>query len=160
MQWDFWLSVFTLLLAVATLWLVFETRRMRKGGDAAMANMLQHASDSAKAAGISADAAVKSAESTKILAETGQRAWITLEVAEVKPEKFGYGIRLLVVSTLKNCGRTPAVEVRVEERLELFKPPVKLPELDPDNEILDTVGVDSCLKCKRNSYYRRKTRII
>ena len=45
MQWDFWLSVFTLLLADATLWLVFETRRLRKGSDAAMANMVQHASD-------------------------------------------------------------------------------------------------------------------
>ena len=106
MQWDFWLSVFTLLLAVATLWLVFETRRMRKGGDAAMANMLQHASDSARAAGISADAAVKSADSTKILAETGQRAWITFEVAEVvvKLDSRTGLVAVKVVSTVKNCG--------------------------------------------------------
>jgi hypothetical protein len=148
MQWDFWLSVFTLLLAGATLWLACETRRMRKGSDEAMANMVQHASHSAKAAGISADAAVKSAESTKILAEAGQRAWITFEepLVEAKDTSFPAPVAHIVkvVSTLKNCGKTPAVEVRAQEFFELFEqPPTDIPNLDPGNVTSGTVGADS-----------------
>jgi hypothetical protein len=71
-QWDLWVSVFTLLLAVGTIWLALETRRMRKGSDNAMTEMAAHAAASARAA-------EKSADATRGLAEIGQRAWISIK---------------------------------------------------------------------------------
>jgi len=51
---------------------------------------------------------------------------------------------LRVISTLNNCGKTPAVENRVYERLELFDaPPKGFPELDLSKAATGTIGVDA-----------------
>ena len=71
-EWDLWVSVFTLLLVAVTTWLVLETRIMRKGSDKTMAEMATYAAAAARAA-------EKSADATRALAETWQRAWISVK---------------------------------------------------------------------------------
>src|SRR5689334_17890141 len=55
-QWDFWVSGFTLLLVIATVWLAIETRTMRKDSIKA----IEASTESAKSASRGADAAIES----------------------------------------------------------------------------------------------------
>src|ERR1039457_824601 len=65
-NWELWVSVCTLLLACATIWLALETRRMRKGSEGAMKGMERHAADSASAARLSAEATKTDRKSTRL----------------------------------------------------------------------------------------------
>jgi hypothetical protein len=103
--WDFWLSVFTLVLAVGTIWIALETRSMRKGSDKATAEMAKHAEASARAA-------EKSADATKALAETGQRAWISIKSAYLRQNLADLNV-LDIAVTLLNTGNTPGLVTHV-----------------------------------------------
>jgi hypothetical protein len=78
-QWDFWVSVGTLIVAAMTGWYAWETRRLRKGSDKAMGKLAKHAENAAAAAKESADAARKSAEALAAQAEDTKKA---LEIAQ------------------------------------------------------------------------------
>jgi hypothetical protein len=104
-QWDFWLSIFTLLLVVATLLVVFETHRMRTSSDTSMREMLQHAEASAGAANASAEAA-------QALVNLGERAWVT--VREYAGSWSNYNDLVWHVKVvLTNSGHTPALNVEI-----------------------------------------------
>src|SRR6185369_16600225 len=75
-QWDLWLSVGTMLLALMTAWLALETRRMRKGSDKALGELTKHADDAALSSQRSAAAAEESVKATRQAAQTGLRAWV------------------------------------------------------------------------------------
>jgi hypothetical protein len=100
-QWDLWVSVFTLLLAVGTIWLALETRKMRKGSDKAMTEMAAHAAASARAA-------EKSADATRGLAEIGQRAWISIKSVYLLADLAEQN-RLALRVTMLNSGNTPGL---------------------------------------------------
>ena len=104
-NWELWVSVCTLLLACATIWLALETRRMRKGSEGAMKGMERHAADSASAARLSAEA-------TKTLVEIGQRPWVSLNAISVESHLTG-NLCMVIGITLLNTGQTPAQEVAV-----------------------------------------------
>jgi hypothetical protein len=104
-HWDFWLSLFTLLLVVATFLLVLETRSMRTSSDKSMRDMLKHAE-------VSADAANRSADSTQALVHLGQRAWVT--VVRCEPGRSEIDRMLQSVTTpITNTGETPAIDVEI-----------------------------------------------
>jgi hypothetical protein len=105
LQWDFWVSVFTLLLAVGTIWLALETRGMRKGSDKAMDEMATHAAASARAA-------EKSADATRALAEIGQRAWISVKSVYVLGDLAEQNLLALRV-TMLNSGNTPGLVTHI-----------------------------------------------
>jgi len=100
-EWDFWVSVFTLVLAVGTLWLAFETRGMRKSADQGMRVMETHAAISARAAEVSAQA-------TRAMAEIGQRPWISLKWLRVLSEITPLTPVVRLGLTFLNSGVTPA----------------------------------------------------
>ncbi len=101
-EWDFWVSVFTLLLASATLWVAAETRQMRKSSDETMEEMKKHAAASANAAKAAADA-------TKALVEVGQRPWISLNTISPECELLSARPCMSIGITLLNSGKTPAL---------------------------------------------------
>jgi hypothetical protein len=105
LQWDLWVSVFTLLLAVGTIWLALETRGMRKGSDKAMAEMSSHAAASARAA-------EKSADATLALAEIGQRAWISIKSVYLLGDLAEQNLLAMRV-TMLNSGNTPGLITHV-----------------------------------------------
>jgi hypothetical protein len=84
---------------------------------------------SAMAAERSATAAEDSARSTKVLAQLGQRPWITLEPLQVTEIQSGdfTATTITVQGTLRNVGRTPALEVRAHCRFEPYTLPVNGP---------------------------------
>ena len=110
-QWDFWVSIGTMLLAGVTAWLAIETRRIRRGSDEAMADMRKYASDSAAAATTSAKAAEQSADAAKSLVEIGNRAWVALKQIETIVRSTN-GLPIRFATTLENGGRSPALELR------------------------------------------------
>jgi hypothetical protein len=65
-QWDFWVSVGTLVVALMTGCYAWETRRPRKGSDRSMAALSRHAEAAAKVSQDSAAAAQRSAEALKV----------------------------------------------------------------------------------------------
>ena len=85
-QWDFWVSLGTMLLAMVTAWLALETRRMRRGADRALevmqSAMWAQSEDTHRSLDIArrnADAALMSASANQeqIAALRRQdRAWI------------------------------------------------------------------------------------
>jgi hypothetical protein len=123
-RWDFWLSVFTLPIVLATAALVFvtsrlvnETRSMRQGSDAAMAQMVKHAEASARAADESAKIAAETMATTRAIAQTGQRPWITLNlVGEVDVVQYPSLLNWRIAGVLKfrNGGVTPAVALTLQ----------------------------------------------
>jgi hypothetical protein len=106
MQWDFWVSAFTLALVLATLFLAWETRKMRRGSDAAMAEMLKHAETSA-------NAAMASAKATQALVEVGQRPWISMRSMYLQAEVGQFHRAVTLYTTFRNSGATPAQCMRV-----------------------------------------------
>jgi hypothetical protein len=93
-EWDFWLSVITALLAVATFWLALETRGLRI--------------DSAKAIRASEEGIAVTRDAT---ART-LRSYITVD--EIKPsEKTSQGVPREVDIAVVNTGQTPARTVEV-----------------------------------------------
>src|SRR5450759_1612362 len=94
-EWDYWASVFTLLLASATLWVAAETRKMRKSSDEAMDERKRHAA-------ASAEAARTSAEATKALVEVGQRPWISLNAISRECDVLSMHPSIAICITLLN----------------------------------------------------------
>lgn len=78
-QWDFWISGGTLLVAMLTGWYAYETRRLRKGSDKAMAELSKHAENAATGSRQSAAAAERSAIA---LTEQVQHTAAALNIAE------------------------------------------------------------------------------
>src|SRR5713101_442336 len=97
-EWDFWVTVGTLLLAVATVWLAFETRGLRK--------------DSIKSIKASEQTATAAAESARVAAEMARhrRAWITIRKhhRECHPKMH---IPTHARVWFINSGETPAFEI-------------------------------------------------
>lgn len=104
LQWDFWLSAVTFLLALGTLWVALETRLMRRGSDRAMAEMTKHAASSAHAAATSAAA-------TKALAEIGQRPWISVKFISLEGNISSSAENIMLSTTFLNTGATPANDI-------------------------------------------------
>ena len=102
-QWDFWVSVGTLILAAVTGWYAWETRRLRKGSDKAVAAAQQ-----------SADAAVRGVRLSEESMKHTLRAYVTVKHIEPKLQdpanKMPHQVNICVVNT----GQTPA------RRLEMF----------------------------------------
>ena len=89
-----------------------------------------------------ARAAEESASATKTLARAGQRPWVALQMPQVRaiPTQQGEALSLVVVSTLKNGGRTPALELEVNEKLELYGLPTSAPTIALDCGSTGVVG--------------------
>jgi hypothetical protein len=119
-QWNFWLSVFTLLLVVATFLLVLETRSMRTSSDTSMRDMLKHAEASADAARRSANAAEVSADASKKSVELGNRAWVHLSALSM-PDGSDLKQPYNVAYTIVNAGSTPAFDLTVTPALNVFE---------------------------------------
>lgn len=110
-QWDFWVSIGTLLLAGVTGWLAVETRRIRRGSDEAMADMRRYAAVSADAATASAKAAEQSTAAAKALLEVGNRPWLTASQIQVLARTVT-GLPETLVTTLENGGRSPVLALQ------------------------------------------------
>jgi len=78
-DWNLWVSIGTLIVAAMTGWYAYETRKLRKGSDKAMADLSKHAEHAATASKESAEAAKASAGALGIQAQNTVKA---LEVAE------------------------------------------------------------------------------
>jgi len=104
MEWDFWVSAFTLALVVVTFMLVLETRKTRRSSDKAMVEMLRHAETSASAA-------MASAKSTQALVEVGQRPWVSLRSMYLQAEISQFQRAVTLYTTLRNSGTTPALHL-------------------------------------------------
>jgi hypothetical protein len=129
-QWDFWLSVVTMLLVIVTFLLVLETRRMRTSSDTSMREILKHAEASADAASRSAKAAETSADTSRTSVELRNRAWVHLSALST-PEgpylKETYNVAYNIV----NAGSTPAFDLTVTPELRVFED--KIPDILPFN---------------------------
>jgi hypothetical protein len=147
-QWDFWVSVGTILLAMMTGWLALETRRMRRGSDKAMGELAKHAENAAAAAKESAEVAKKSAEaltsqtdvmasalkvaersaiaSEKSAAAADQSATLALQserawvmLTKVQSSPNLVKLVFLVISEFVNSGRTPSSELQMSQDLKV-----------------------------------------
>jgi hypothetical protein len=130
-EWDFWVSVGTMALAIATIWLAMETRRMRRGSDKAMGELAKHAEHAANAsieqaketgaaldvAKRNADASERLAEANEALAISGQRGWFIVkeQAGSVTPVQMQDGPRMQIHLSIRfvNAGKTPVANVRI-----------------------------------------------
>jgi hypothetical protein len=113
-QWDFWVSVFTLFLVIATLLLVRQTRKVWQRSDLAIGELSKHAEnaaasskDSADAARKSADAAVRGVELSQESMQRSLRAYVIVEGIEILSRitnEIPSGINVCAMNT----GQTPA----------------------------------------------------
>lgn len=121
-EWDFWVSIGTMLLALATIWLALETRRMRRGSDKAMGELAKHAENAAKAsleqakdtrtaleiATRNAAASERLAEANETLAISGYRGWLVVVKAPFSTvHNSDGGVTVVGGVHFRNCGRTP-----------------------------------------------------
>ena len=143
-HWDFWVSFFTLLLVIATLLLVLETRKMRQGSDEGVKTMERHAGASASAARQSAEAAISIARANETMAYTGQRAWVTVArytLGDLDPSPLMPFKKQLIIE-FRNGGKTPAVSVIIRcNRILLTDFPKQMPPLQDFKEEYEGASV-------------------
>jgi len=122
-----------MLLALFTLYLADQTRRMRLSSDDAMKALVKHAESSASSSHASAEAlrgqeratrealeighrsagaAEQLAQANQILATAGQRAWVTVSSVETSILHALFLVPSAVRVIITNTGNTPAVKVR------------------------------------------------
>jgi hypothetical protein len=101
LQGDFLVSICTLMLAILTSWLAWETRKMRKGNDEIMGKMVEYAAASAHAASTGALA-------TNALVVVGQRPWISVRSIYLIHEITPLHGAVSLSTTFVNSGATPA----------------------------------------------------
>jgi hypothetical protein len=132
MQWlasaGIFVALSILALAVATLWLALETRRVRIGADEALrlrrdmvdvhdkggADALQIAGQYAAAGVAAADTAREIAVAARLAAEAGQRAWLSIDAVNIMTRN-GRNFPLNVSTLMRNGGRTPALDVEATQ---------------------------------------------
>jgi len=102
-QWDFWVSIGTLIVAAMTGWYAWETRKLRKGSDKAVAAAQQ-----------SADAAVRGVEISQASMQHTLRAYVTVKYVQVLSKEHSHRIPYTINICVLNTGQTPA------RRLEMF----------------------------------------
>ena len=97
---------------------------------------------SADAAERSAEAAEESAASTKALTETGQRAWVALQPADVSKDQSGKyaGLNVSLRPHIKNIGLSPAIDVRARATFDQWALPV--PDGAPTVDIPTEAGLN------------------
>ena len=75
---------------------------------------------SVEAAKTSAEAASGSAEAARQLVDSGQRAWVVHISSSLEKSFIQIGLgRMSIITELKNCGLTPAINVRIQQRFVL-----------------------------------------
>ena len=101
----------TLALALATFLLVWETRRMRQGSDAAMRELGRHAAEAAQASRESAQAARESAAHAETMLQS-RRAWVGVQrVTPVRASTSAEPVNGII--WFANSGDTPALDARI-----------------------------------------------
>lgn len=181
LQWDLWLSLITLALALVTSWLAWETRKMRQGSDKAIGELSKHAEDAASAAKESAMAAKASAnaltvqaghtanaleiakrnaesadrlaEANEALAITGQRAWIIVNVKDGGSSRSDNRLGIAFETTFRNSGPTPAANVEVTEQQVVRRMDESEPDLRKGSTMRFGVMSPGAERSVKGSYY-------
>jgi hypothetical protein len=113
------LAVATFAVAMYTAKLATETRKLREGSDAALGEQVANAKRAATAAEESARAAGVTAESTRVLVETANRAWVLMTALRLDPDSPTLPAQTNVSIKVENLGHTPATELTVDDFLEV-----------------------------------------
>lgn len=113
------LALSTFVVAIHTARLANETKRLREGSDAALGKQVANAQRAAEASERSAKAAGDTAESTKIMVETGYRAWVLMTALYLDPKSSELAENTKVRIRVANLGQTPATELTVDDFLEV-----------------------------------------
>jgi hypothetical protein len=121
-----WILVAAILIVAAILsWLALEIRGLRLHGERALRDargatdlhststrdILEVVSQHASSAVAAADAARESALTARLVAESGQRAWLSIDGVNIM-SRNGRNFPVAVSTVLRNGGRTPALDVQ------------------------------------------------
>jgi len=125
------ISLFTLVLAISTVLLWMDTRRLAKGAEAQSIDMQNSIKEAGRAAtameGISVSMAsnAKTAESMRLILIQQMRAYLTIVVGGCSYQERGRNIKFESRPKIENTGLTPAKNVSHRTRAAILPVPVK-----------------------------------
>ncbi len=141
----FWVNVvlalFTAFAAVAAIWQGWLVKKTRDDARRDADTQEKHNQQLVEAAKRSADAAEQSAGASKLLSETGLRAWLFVGQMHY-PQQTEKKFPVLVSAEIKNAGNTPAKNVQMAATWNVFRsaPEALYPSGLPEENNCGTIG--------------------